>query len=132
MLIAYYDIEKVYNSNYNFWEIRWPFHIAEEMPENFSRLVSWDFLERNCRYPQCSYHVEERRKGRILCNSAQILETEWAKPDLTVVYERSFVLADPSIIDLLNYYDINKAAEYLKERGIDITEGVNKQWHLVK
>ena len=33
MLVAYYEIEKVYNDDYNIWEKKYPFRIAEEIPK---------------------------------------------------------------------------------------------------
>lgn len=125
MLVAYYEIEKVYNDDYDIWEGKWPFRIAEKVPENCVTTVGWNFLEYFCSLPnQRWYHTEKRRKGRVFCDPMRALEKEWCKPNFTVMHSHTYIAADPSIMDILNYPDIEKAAQYLKERGINIMEGL--------
>ena len=62
MLVAYYEIEKVYNDDYNIWEKKYPFRIAEEIPKNCIATESWDFLEYACSLPnQNWFRVEKKR-----------------------------------------------------------------------
>lgn len=127
MLIAYYEIERVYNDDYDIWEEKWPFRIAEEMPENLVTAVGWNFLEYFCSLPnQRWYHVEKRRKGRVFCDPMRALEKEWVKPGFMIMHSHTYMAADPSIMDILNYPNIELAAQYLRERGINIMEAVKK------
>lgn len=125
MLVAYYEIEKVYNDDYNIWEKKYPFRIAEEIPKNCIATESWDFLEYACSLPnQYWFRVGKRHKGRVFCDPMKVLEKEWRKPNLTITHSRTYYTADPSIMDILNYPNIELAAQYLRERGINITEGL--------
>lgn len=125
MLVAYYKIEKVYNDDYNIWEKKYPFCIAEEIPQNCITTESWDFLEYACSLPnQNWFRVEKRHKGRVFCDIVRVLEKERRKPNLAITHSCIYYVADPSIMDILNYPDIELAAQYLRERGINIMEGL--------
>lgn len=125
MLVAYYEIEKVYNDDYDIWEEKYPFRIAEEMPKNCITTESWDFLEYACSLPnQRWFRVEKRRKGRVFCDIMKVLEKEWCKPNLAIMHSRIYYAVDPSIMDILNYPNIELAAQYLRERGINIMESL--------
>lgn len=127
MLIAYYEIEKVYNNDYNIWEKKYPFRITEEIPKNYAATESWDFLEYACSLPnQNWFHVEKRRKGRVFYDLVRVLEKEWRKPNLAITHSRTYIATDPSIIDILNYPNIELAAQYLRERGINIMDSIKK------
>lgn len=125
MLIAYYEIEKVYNKDYDIWEEKKPLRIAEAVPEDFISTMNWDTLEYFCNSPRQNwYHIAIRRKGRVLCDPVSTLEKEWRKPNFTVMHTFTYLMADPSIMDILNYPNIELAAQYLRERGINIMEGL--------
>ena len=125
MLVAYYEIEKVYNDDYNIWEKKHPFRIAEEIPKNCITTESWDFLEYVCSLPnQYWFRVGKRHKGRVFCDPMKVLEKEWRKPNLAITHSRTYYVADPSIMDILNYPNVELAAQYLRERGINIMEGL--------
>lgn len=125
MLVAYYEIEHVYNDDYNIWKEKYPFCIAEEMPKNCITTESWDFLEYACSLPnQRWFRVEKRRKGRVFCDIMKVLEKEWCKPNLAIMHSHTYYAVDPSIMDILNYPNIELAAQYLRERGINIMESL--------
>lgn len=125
MLIAYYEIEHVYNDDYDIWKKTYPFRIAEKIPKNCVATESWDFLEYACSLPnQRWYHTEKRRKGRVFCDPMKALEKEWCKPNFAITHSRTYYAADPSIMDILNYPNIELAVQYLRERGINIMEGL--------
>lgn len=127
MLVAYYKIEKIYNDDYSFWEEKLPFRIAEEMPKSHVTTVSWDFLEQfSNSFKQNWFHIEKRRKGRVFCDPIRVLEKEWCKPDFTMKRSHAYMAADPSIMDILNYPNIELAAQYLRERGINIMDSIKK------
>ena len=125
MLVAYYEIEKVYNDDYNIWEKKYPFRIAEEIPKNCVTTESWDFLEYACSLPnQNWFRVEKRGKSRVFCDIVRVLEKERRKPNFAITHSCTYYAADPSIMDILNYPNIELAAQYLRERGINIMEGL--------
>lgn len=127
MLVAYYEIERVFNDDYDIWEEKKPFRIAEEVPKDHVVTYDWDFLEWFCAHSnQRWYHVEKRRKGRVFCDPMKALEKEWRNPNFTVINGHSYIATNPSIMDILNYPNIELAAQYLREHGINIMEAIKK------
>lgn len=97
--------------------------LGEKMPDDMTESVGWDGLWELC-CKQRWFQVEKKRKGRVFCDPVEILVKEWRKPDFSVYHEILYFEANPSIMDILNYPDIEKATQYLKERGINIMEGL--------
>ena len=125
MLVAYYEIEHVYNDDYDIWKETYPFRIAEEIPKNCVTTESWDFLEYACSLPnQNWFRVEKRGKSRVFCDIVRVLEKERRKPNLAITHSYTYYAVDPSIMDILNYPNIELAAQYLRERGINIMESL--------
>lgn len=116
--IATFDDKVVFNEKSSI-------KLEEEMPDDISEFVSWDDLWKLC-YKQKWFRVEKKRKGRVLCDPVDTLVKEWRNPDFSIYHEILHFEANPSIMDILNYPNIELAAQYLRERGINIMEAIKK------
>lgn len=98
--------------------------LAEEIPENSQEHGSWDLLE-------WAHHnnltenvaVETNRKGLRrfgYYDSLLPLATEKKNPEIDIVILNEYEEVYPSIQDILNYRNGEKAIQYLKERGLTV------------
>lgn len=122
-MIAYYKYETAVFEDKFILNEKGQIELGEEIPDDEAEFVGWDDLWKLC-HKQKWFRVEKKRKGRVLCDPVDILVKEWRKPEFSVYHEILYLKANPSIMDILNYPDIEKAAQYLKERGINIMEGL--------
>lgn len=95
----------------------------EETPNDIVEYVGWDGIEDICR-KQKWFRVERKRKGLVFRTPMEKLEKQWRNPNFSIYHEIIYYEANPSIMDILNYPNIEKAAQYLKERGINIMESL--------
>lgn len=122
-MIAYYAWETATFDDKIMLNEKSSIELGEKIPDDIAEFVDWDELWKLCRkQKQNWFRVEKKRKGRVFRDPIDILVKEWRKPDFSVYHEILYFEANPSIMDILNYPDIEKAAQYLKERGINIME----------
>lgn len=122
-MIAYYAWEIATFDDKVMFNEKSSIKLGEKMPDDMTESVGWDGLWELC-CKQRWFQVEKKRKGRVFRDPVEILVKEWRKPDFSVYHEILYFEANPSIMDILNYPDIEKATQYLKERGINIMEGL--------
>lgn len=122
-MIAYYKYETAVFEDRFILNEKGQIELGEEIPNDEAEFVHWDELWKLCR-KQTWFQVEKKRKGLVFRDPVEILVKEWRKPDFSVYHEILYFEANPSIMDILNYPDIEKATQYLKERGINIMEGL--------
>lgn len=120
-MIAYYKWEKAIFDDKIILDEIGRLELGEEVPNNKAEFISWDELENFCRKLQW-FRVEKTRKGRVFCNPIEILVKEWREPNFSIYHEISYCEGKPTIMDILNYPDIEKAAQYLREHEINIME----------
>ena len=100
------------------------FQLAEEIPKKSEKHGSWDLLEwahHNCLTDDIA--LETNQKGlRRFGHSESFLPvaTEKKNPEIDIVIVNEYDEAHPSIQDILNYRDGEKAIQYLKERGLAV------------
>ena len=98
--------------------------LAEEIPEQSEQHGSWDLLE-------WAHHnnltrdiaVETNRKGlRRFGHYDDFIPitTEKKNPEIDIVIINEYEEVHPSIQDILNYRNGEKAIQYLKERGLTV------------
>lgn len=122
-MIAYYKYETAVFEDRFIINEKGRIELGEEIPDDETEFAGWDKLENICR-KQVWFRVEKERKGRVFRDPVDILVKEWRNPNFSIYHEVSYHEANPSIMDILNYPNIEKAAQYLKERGINITGGL--------
>lgn len=116
--IATFDDKKILNE-------KSPIKLGEKIPDDEAGFVGWDELEYLC-LKQNWFWIEKKRKGRVFRDPVEIFAKEWREPDFSVHHEILYFEVNPSIMDILNYPDIEKAAQYLGEHGINIMEVIKK------
>lgn len=107
--------------------------LLEEEPENKIEKISWENLEEQCtKYGiNLSFNVWNLKKGRVVSFFIDKMTPfflkewekdikEWKEPlDITIetIYEKKTYM---TIEKVLKWHDIEKAVQYLKERGLTI------------
>ena len=122
-MIAYYKYETAAFEDRFILNEKGRIKLGEKIPDDVAEFVDWDGLQNLC-HKQVWFRVEKERKGRVFRDPVSILVKEWRNPDFSIYYEISYHKANPSIMDILNYPNIELAAQYLRERGINIMEGL--------
>lgn len=95
-------------------------YLDEKMPKDIIKTLDWDDLEK---LGYCSYTIWHWRKKRILQSfddKRETLAKEWETPHIEAIYTKEFIPTKPSISDILNYPDIDKAVRFLREYGIEL------------
>lgn len=123
MLVAYYKYETAVFEDRFIINEKGRIKLGEKIPDDVTEFVDWDGLQNLC-HKQVWFRVEKERKGRVFRDPVSILVKEWRNPDFSIYHEISYYKANPSIMDILNYPNIELAAQYLRERGINIMEGL--------
>lgn len=122
-MIAYYKYETAVFEDSFIINEKGQIELGEEIPDDEIEFAGWDKLWDIC-HKQRWFRVEKKHKGRVFRDPMTIFVKEWRDPDFSIYHEISYHEANPSIMDILNYPDIEKATQYLKERGINIMEGL--------
>lgn len=122
-MIAYYKYETAAFEDRFILNEKGRIKLGEKIPDDVAEFVDWDGLQNLC-HKQVWFRVEKERKGRVFRDPVSILVKEWRNPDFSIYHEISYHKANPSIMDILNYPNIELAAQYLRERGINIMESL--------
>lgn len=92
-------------------------YLNEEIPKDIVKTLDWDDLEE---LGYCSYSVWHKKRILQRAGRGKTLAKEWKTPHIETIYTKEFIPTTPSISDILNYPDIDKAVQFLRERGIEL------------
>lgn len=98
--------------------------LQEDIPENTFEYFNWDDIcETSKKVPlNHFFKVEKKKRGlvfRILCNCLDYEEYKQWRDELNIQVITEWEEIIPSLNQLLNFHDGNKAIEYLVERGMN-------------
>lgn len=103
--------------------------LSETIPENTVNTITWDNL--NDYYTKCGavlpFNIWHRKKGRLISFFIYDMEKscrdikEW-KTKLNLTIKEEYILEKHiNLQTVMEYYDAEKAIQYLKERGLKIS-----------
>lgn len=100
--------------------------LTSETPNSYKEDITWENLGeyfRKGRLPFSTYY--DRKKGKIFSYGDKLFDDEyfstkeWEEP-LNIQIEYDFLPINPSIKEIMEYPDGEKAIQYLIERGLSI------------
>lgn len=104
--------------------------LTDKEPKTETILLTWDNLEEyyNRNFMFCKFNIWNFKKGRrvsfftdtfLFAKKDERDVKEW-KEELNIRIETTYKEFNPSIAEVLKYYDTEKAIAYLNEKGLKI------------
>lgn len=121
---AFYGWARIYYNNKCLDIVPLDLRLDDEIPRNHEVGGSWDLLEEYFN-KGCTYNitVEKNRKGfrRFACwDDCFPIAFEKKQKNIDISFHFVYEEAHPSIQDILNYHDGEKAIKYLTERDLTV------------